>query len=110
MRKKYIRIFLNDSPLPLIENKGDLPTKLSAYVLYVYDKKSRDYKEVNHVKPKVALSQGGVEEQQTLSAFPVMTRSGCASVRVFFPHYCANLMIWQTTWGETSCGRQSVVF
>ena len=98
------------TPSPLSSIKGELPTKLSAWVLCVYDKKSRDYKEVNHVKPKVAISQGGVEERHTISAFPAMTRLRCASVRVFLPHSCANLMIWQTTWGETSCGRLSVVF
>ncbi|CAD7564214.1 hypothetical protein CIP106467_4345 [Citrobacter europaeus] len=63
--------------------QGDLPVKLSAWVLYVYDKKSRDYKEVNHVQQDVFTSMRGEEERQTLSAFPAMTRQWCASVRVF---------------------------
>ncbi|SAZ91126.1 conserved protein of unknown function [Citrobacter amalonaticus] len=48
--------------------------------------------------------------QQTINAITTKTRPRCALVRVFLPHLCANLMIWQTTWGETSCGRLSVVF
>ncbi len=34
---------------PPFEEKGGFSRKLSAWVLCDYDKKSRDYKEVNHV-------------------------------------------------------------
>lgn len=68
---------------PLFNRKGDFPVKLSAWLLYVYDKKSRDYKEVNHVQPDISTTVRDEEERQTLSAFPAMTRPWCASVRVF---------------------------
>lgn len=68
---------------PPFEEKGDSRVKLSAWVLCDYDKKSRDYKEVNHVQSDVSTTVRGEEERQTLSAFPAMTRPWCASVRVF---------------------------
>ncbi|EFE09155.1 hypothetical protein CIT292_07438 [Citrobacter youngae ATCC 29220] len=43
-------------------------------MLYVYAKKSRDYKEVNHMQSGVCTTTRGEEERQTLSAFPAMTR------------------------------------
>ena len=42
-------------PFPLII-KGDLPTKLSTYVLCVYAEKSRDNKAVDHVNPELQRS------------------------------------------------------
>lgn len=68
---------------PPFEEKGGFSRKLSAWVLCDYDKKSRDYKEVNHVQSDVSTTVRGEEERQTLSAFPTMTRPWCASVRVF---------------------------
>ncbi len=73
----------SNGTVPLLNRKGDVPVKLSAWGLYVYAKKSRDYKEVNHVQSGVSTTVRGEEERQTLSAFPAMTRPWCASVRVF---------------------------
>lgn len=67
---------------PCLDTRG-FAVKLSTWVLYVYDKKSRDYKEMNHVRPGVFTTMRGEEERHTLCAFPAMTRPWCASVRVF---------------------------
>ncbi len=56
----------------------------------------------------VATGRRGVK--RTISAIPAAARPRCALVRIFQPHFCTNLMIWQTTWGETLCGKLSVVF
>lgn len=73
----------SNATVPLLTGKGDFSVKLSAWLLYVYDKKSRDYKEVNHVQTDVSTTVRDEEERQTLSAFPAMARPWCASVRVF---------------------------